>query len=676
LIAACEGRERDFSVAEPPVDQFPSAVLSPGEKIPQPVPRPTPDDLEKFVSAMPQQPEKKAVVSPREEATPTVAATPTAPEIRQEQPVQAIPESGVYVAGSGDNLSTIAERLGLTIDQILEWNPQIENPDEIAFAQAIVVDPEKAGVGGEISPSQPLEEENLALFNLYGVEVTPPSPEIGGYVVDPDFQQAYRGYQDVLGPPITRSEGHSQFFTYGVISRPYTRNVYYPGMKEQENEGPVRRDPVGWNLFMIRELENPRIREGDPGWPNPDEFQVDPRLLSLYQRLGGVKALGIAVSPLTEWNEREMAQWTTHGRLHLDRESGESWLAPLGEEYFEFLSGSNPELTNYRVNFEYGPEKVASIDSDLDLELKKRSEKVLNIFSQGRDQDQIDFRSEVFRDFWTVAYWLGEIDQHGSVVSMPMPSSETIYSILAKVELEFVRSPVVQEGAQRMAKSGAMKEINLLLREKVSGDYFFDGQVPQLPETKEGLLDSIIFAGGEEGVGGGLGFEYHPLLWGLKYSSRDLSSAEHDRVMRAFVNQYIHEAIHSYPQSRSREREGYDTYQYQFIHDLHSIPETIGEWITGVGRPEPSPQIIYVYGALKESGVKDPLGEMISSMATARFLVSYDRVRGEYLPMEVLFAEGDWLEFSPEAQKEIGRVYKQYRDEFMRAILKEHYNSS
>lgn len=44
-----------------------------------------------------------------------------------------------YTVKKGDNLNKIAAMYGLTLDQILEWNPEITNPDVIRIGQRVRV---------------------------------------------------------------------------------------------------------------------------------------------------------------------------------------------------------------------------------------------------------------------------------------------------------------------------------------------------------------------------------------------------------------------------------------------------------------------------------------------------------------------------------------------------------
>ncbi|EFL36161.1 N-acetylmuramoyl-L-alanine amidase [Streptomyces viridochromogenes DSM 40736] len=58
-----------------------------------------------------------------------------------------------YTVKRGDNLTKIARMFHVTLDQILEWNPQIENPDLIHPGDRIRVAPPPEEEG-EYAPFQ------------------------------------------------------------------------------------------------------------------------------------------------------------------------------------------------------------------------------------------------------------------------------------------------------------------------------------------------------------------------------------------------------------------------------------------------------------------------------------------------------------------------------------------
>jgi hypothetical protein len=81
-------------------------------------------------------------VSPTPSAT--VAITPT--PVPTEPPA---PTPQVYVVAKGDTMSKIAKKFGLTIEEILAANPKIKNPDKI-------------GIGDEITIPLPVDENGFA----------------------------------------------------------------------------------------------------------------------------------------------------------------------------------------------------------------------------------------------------------------------------------------------------------------------------------------------------------------------------------------------------------------------------------------------------------------------------------------------------------------------------------
>ena len=89
------------------------------------------------------------------EATPPPAASPTPAEPTASPEPTPIPEPTpvVYVIKSGDTLSKIARSFDLTVEQLLEANPGITDPNRIAVGDELVIPtPPPDEVGGETSP--------------------------------------------------------------------------------------------------------------------------------------------------------------------------------------------------------------------------------------------------------------------------------------------------------------------------------------------------------------------------------------------------------------------------------------------------------------------------------------------------------------------------------------------
>jgi hypothetical protein len=62
------------------------------------------------------------------------------------------PTAQVYIIKTGDTLSKVAKRYGLTLEELLAANPDIKNPDKIALGQQIIIP--AAGSGASAAPSR------------------------------------------------------------------------------------------------------------------------------------------------------------------------------------------------------------------------------------------------------------------------------------------------------------------------------------------------------------------------------------------------------------------------------------------------------------------------------------------------------------------------------------------
>ena len=67
-----------------------------------------------------------------DEATATASTTASAAPI-----ASATAEAGVYVVNPGDSLALIAQRNGVTVQQLLAANPEITDPNSLAAGQRI-----------------------------------------------------------------------------------------------------------------------------------------------------------------------------------------------------------------------------------------------------------------------------------------------------------------------------------------------------------------------------------------------------------------------------------------------------------------------------------------------------------------------------------------------------------
>jgi len=91
-----------------------------------------------------------------------------------------------YVVKRGDNLTKIASMFHVTLDQILEWNPQIKDPDVIHPGQQIRVRPPDSGNEYEPFPGA----------DFFQSSVTSPIIEAMGYRLIEEGCSAYAGGPD------------------------------------------------------------------------------------------------------------------------------------------------------------------------------------------------------------------------------------------------------------------------------------------------------------------------------------------------------------------------------------------------------------------------------------------------------------------------------------------------
>lgn len=95
------------------------------------------------------------VGGPEPGASPTAAPSSAAPTATPAPTPVPEPTPQVYVVKSGDNLSRIARSFGLTVEQVLEANPSITDPNKIAVGDQIVIPlppPDEVGSDPPASP--------------------------------------------------------------------------------------------------------------------------------------------------------------------------------------------------------------------------------------------------------------------------------------------------------------------------------------------------------------------------------------------------------------------------------------------------------------------------------------------------------------------------------------------
>jgi len=69
-----------------------------------------------------------------------------------------------YVIKSGDTLSSIANHFGVSVSELLRWNPYIENPDVIYAGKSLMIIPTKNH--NELPFWKPEDKEPLPVQNL------------------------------------------------------------------------------------------------------------------------------------------------------------------------------------------------------------------------------------------------------------------------------------------------------------------------------------------------------------------------------------------------------------------------------------------------------------------------------------------------------------------------------
>jgi LysM repeat protein len=79
-----------------------------------------------------------------EDVTPEVLAESELPPTPTAVPVVVEPEELTYTVEAGDLLGTIAQRFGLTLDELLAANPQITDPNTIQVGDIVTI-PEAPG---------------------------------------------------------------------------------------------------------------------------------------------------------------------------------------------------------------------------------------------------------------------------------------------------------------------------------------------------------------------------------------------------------------------------------------------------------------------------------------------------------------------------------------------------
>ncbi|MCZ4609373.1 peptidoglycan-binding protein [Streptomyces sp. Lzd4kr] len=114
-------------------------------------------------------------------------------------------ETKFYVAKKGDNLNKIATAHGLTLAQVLEWNPEITNPNLIQIGQRIRVSAPESVVGFEPFPGPEFFKPTRTSPIIEAMGYRLIEEGCSSYPGDPDFQwsdadkASYSKWQRKLG---------------------------------------------------------------------------------------------------------------------------------------------------------------------------------------------------------------------------------------------------------------------------------------------------------------------------------------------------------------------------------------------------------------------------------------------------------------------------------------------
>ncbi|MFE8957734.1 peptidoglycan-binding protein [Streptomyces iakyrus] len=133
-----------------------------------------------------------------------------------------------YVVKRGDTLTKIARMHHVSLDQILEWNPQIEDPDVIRPGQRIrVAPPQETDGDGEFEP--------FPGADFFQASVTSPVIEAMGYRLIEENCSVYSG-----GPDSTWSQADQKSYAK------WQRKLGFSGADADGIPG-----PTSWNKLRV-----------------------------------------------------------------------------------------------------------------------------------------------------------------------------------------------------------------------------------------------------------------------------------------------------------------------------------------------------------------------------------------------------------------------------------------
>lgn len=610
FLAACEGREESF-ISEPHLDDPQTAVLISHNE--------SADFERKSIFD-----EKKAIRAKIENGLPAGEET------------DLWESNKIHVVSKGESLYSIGN--------------EYEIPWQMIYIKnfGIVTDPSLISQGENlILPSheevdyvtQKLDQKGQRLELIVCRE---PSyfPETGHFVRTPylDFYLNHGG-SETIGQPISEPIGSgAQFF-----ERMALMNYGSEGVKFMK---------IGEITVYLRD---------ELAVPVKNDFALDQRFDQFYQSKGGEEVFGYPITGVEKKNGW-LIQYTQNARFELNLANGELRLGFLGQEFAEEWQKRQRELSwteetesafefqPYipQCNFSYESEvvffearraleeyliqhpeivnqplikRLRSENPEKLNELFTRAQAVMGIIDKGYPQVNPENLTNDAESDWRIFkyHWGGDPE------NPPIPNYEQVVGVLAKHHLEYENNPLVQRALLESRRS--VKAINRALENKAEPEWFFNNEIPLIPENWQNIF---VFAGGNHTLGGGRGY-YFPTLFGA-YNEYDGSSPDdYQNVLKALSLCGNHELIHARIQSYSAfsfnlwqtQPEEIDlaglllseNRKFHLSHMAISSLTAVGQEVLGL-EPGIEPRIVYIYSVLKRAGVSDPYGEIVRAAIT------------------------------------------------------------
>ncbi|HAG09720.1 MAG TPA: hypothetical protein DCK87_09225 [Desulfotomaculum sp.] len=533
-----------------------------------------------------------------------------------------------YEVKEGDSLASIAERFGLpSWHCVYGKNLKIldEGPEKINPGQKIQVPnrfEERELVNGLVVDKNTLSKTE----EFFGPKEAEPSqyfPETQHFVKEPYLNLMQELGVEILGYPISEAlpENSSQYFQNFIVE--WTKVDHYswiPGRPKLDGTKPhFLMYPLGWTCYFY--LTHPG--EKFVGYPPPiGQFSLEKVFEKFYKENGGVEIFGYPVSEIITTADGSKSQYLTNCVLNYAPQTGRVSIYPLAEEYYKKMP---EEIKKFPWFAPVDLEKNKKIFVDKALEMVGRDEETLvaiearaialTIAIKNNDEESLKLPKECAKDkiiFDNLA--------PGQEISF-----NNVRAILAWYEARFKMNPALNEALKELSEGGEI--INRIIKDKTSSDLFKENKIPKLPSNWE---DVFVFLGGSGGLGGGLGADYCPMLYGNYDEYRGDSPDDKQILLEALVQNGLHEAIHSFIQSESllphspwwsKEKPQdpnfvpTDARKGLLAHMSMCVLTSAAQKHYGFEEKR-DPRIDYILKVLKEGGVADPEAEVIRAAAT------------------------------------------------------------